>query len=128
MDSRQLELKTINGGPISIPNDPVAIRENKASITSMQFEPCGNHLAVATFDGHVKFYSPNTGRMSATLNSRQTHGTEEKLTFTCVRWKPEWDGAVAKPSQWVTVLSSSGQIIKYNMGSKKNIDLVVDKS
>ena len=126
---RNLDLKCVKDGPIRLPSDPVSIRETKESITAMDFEPCGHHLAVATFDGHVHFYSPFTGRMSATLNNHQIHGTEERITLTSVKWKPAWNGEERVSSSWVTAIASNGSIVKYNMSTGDHTkDLIVDKS
>lgn len=113
-----MQLTLNRKGPLSMQGEPMTIKDTKSSITSMNYEHSGNSLAVTTFDGFVKIYNTNTGRLQTVLNAHSSAGENESLTFTSVKWKPEWAGNQRRVSRVLIATASNGLVMRYDLSGR----------
>lgn len=86
-DDRALSMTFGKKQPFKIQGRPIKVGDNHSSITSMAYDPEGKSIAISTFDGSIKLYSPFTGKQTQVLSPTAVAG-QEGTPITSVRWRP----------------------------------------
>lgn len=86
----------------------------------MAYDPEGKSIAVGTFDGSIKLYSPFTGKQTQVLNPPAVSG-QEVTPITSVRWRPQWSGQNLRASSILMATTSDGVIQHWHISSNKLI-------
>jgi len=86
---------------------PVKIGDSHAATTTVAFDPEGKSLAVGSYDGSIRLYSPFSGKQTQVITPPAAAGAEP-LPITSLRWRPTWSGQTLRASTILVSTTSDG--------------------
>lgn len=118
---KEITFNNIKKGAFRVTGRTVQIKasENASEVMSVKFDPEGKTVAVGNFDGSLKLYSANTGKIIATLNAPPA-ASEDGVPVTCVRWRPQFTaGGNVRASSVLCSTLSDGSIQHWHLQNYK---------